>query len=311
MSYEADNAITPPDERENLIALDALGVASESERQQLQSLLSSETQASSEIKLLARELRDSAAMLAFSTERIEPSPETRARLLDSIKVESANNNPPPTLAASSTVSAEALSAQTSNVVSLEGYRAQRSDSYELRRSTVHLTAVAASVALLLFAGLAYYFYQRNTTANAELARWQSEAARLAGSNQQLSTELARSRTDAELIAAPQTRLATLSGTAKAPAASARLVFDPTTRRAVIFLDQLPLAPAGKAYQLWYIADGKPLPGIVFTVDDNNTVTLRDEAPRGSSDASIFAVTLEQSGGSTTPTGDKILVGNSL
>jgi anti-sigma-K factor RskA len=77
---------------------------------------------------------------------------------------------------------------------------------------------------------------------------------------------------------------------------------------MLMADNLPPAPAGKAYQLWFISGNKPVAGTVFTPDARGHAEVRDQAPAEGRDASIFAVTLEPSSGVSAPTGDKYLLG---
>jgi anti-sigma-K factor RskA len=90
-------------------------------------------------------------------------------------------------------------------------------------------------------------------------------------------------------------------------ARARLTFDERTGRAMFMAADLPPAPAGKAYQLWFIAEGKPpMPGSVFQTDASGHAEMHDIVPPEGRHAAIFAVTLEPAGGTSTPTGEMYL-----
>ena len=105
------------------------------------------------------------------------------------------------------------------------------------------------------------------------------------------------------------RLAELSGKTPAPGGHAMLAYDRTTGRAVIMATGLPPCPAGHSYQLWLIADNKPLPGGTFKTDAGGHAQMADRLPPGHS-APTFAVTLEREGGVPAPEGDIFLVGTS-
>jgi anti-sigma-K factor RskA len=121
--------------------------------------------------------------------------------------------------------------------------------------------------------------------------------------------IAREREARDLIAAPEARIMTLSGTEMATRARAKFVYDRTTGRAMLMADDLPPAPAGKAYQLWFIAEGKPpMPGHVFNTDNTGHGELRDQMPEEARGATTFAVTLEPSNGVPAPTGAIYLKG---
>jgi anti-sigma-K factor RskA len=102
------------------------------------------------------------------------------------------------------------------------------------------------------------------------------------------------------------------GTETSPTAKARLVFDNKTGKALLFVENLPDAPKGKTYQVWFISDPtKPTPGHTFETGANGKAELRDQIPANSLNSTIFAVTLEPVGGSAAPTGEKYLLGHSL
>jgi hypothetical protein len=160
-----------------------------------------------------------------------------------------------------------------------------------------LAASLAIAALLLSLALTW---QRNS-------RLQGELALLSNTVHQTKQELARTRADRELLAAPAAHNATLAGTKIAERAHARLTFDASTGHAILLAADLPPAPAGKAYQLWFIAAGRPpIPGGVFTTDASGRAEVRDIVPPEGRRAAIYAVTLEPAGGTNAPTGEMYL-----
>jgi anti-sigma-K factor RskA len=87
-------------------------------------------------------------------------------------------------------------------------------------------------------------------------------------------------------------------------ARARLTFDAQTGRAMLTAADLPPAPPGKAYQLWFIAAGKPpMPGSVFRPDAHGHAEMHENIPPEGRTAAVFAVTLEPAGGTSAPTGE--------
>lgn len=106
---------------------------------------------------------------------------------------------------------------------------------------------------------------------------------------------------AQLLTAPGTRVAQLSGTNEAKSATAKLAYD-LNGRAMLIADGLPRAPAGKQYQLWFIVNNKPLPGKTFAPDDRGHSLSDDEVPEAARSSAVFAITLEPAGGVSAPTG---------
>jgi len=74
---------------------------------------------------------------------------------------------------------------------------------------------------------------------------------------------------------------------------------------------LPPAPEGFAYQLWFIAGGRPpIPGKVFSTDGRGHAELHDIVPpAGRLAAVVYAVTLEPASGVSAPTGEIYLKGS--
>ncbi|MBA2503005.1 MAG: anti-sigma factor [Pyrinomonadaceae bacterium] len=168
---------------------------------------------------------------------------------------------------------------------------------ELQREIARLTSRSAELQTQV---------ARFSTRSSEL---QEEIARLSKRNSDLQTELARRAAEPTRAAPDAARSVTLAGTKAARGARANLVYDPRTGSVTLDAYNLPPAPPGKAYQLWLIAGGKPVSGGVFTIDERGRATLRGQVSAGGRKPSRFAVTLEQAGGATKPTGDKYLTGS--
>lgn len=146
--------------------------------------------------------------------------------------------------------------------------------------------LAASVLLLVSLGLAGW----NVALQGQLADQQ----RLAG---QLQTQLAA------LQAQPRVTIYTISGTRDAPNAYGEVVYLGAQRTAFLTVQNLPAPPAGRAYQVWYIQNGRPIDaGLLATPGDQ--VATRLQADLGQYQA--LAVSLEPSGGSPQPTGPIVL-----
>jgi anti-sigma-K factor RskA len=104
-----------------------------------------------------------------------------------------------------------------------------------------------------------------------------------------------------LLADPATRVVMLAGLAPSPGAHARIVWHPE-RGGVLVANDLPAVPAGRTYELWAIAGGKPVPAGLFGVDEHGRGTLRVSPIGGVAHVDVFAVTLEPAGGVPSPTG---------
>jgi anti-sigma-K factor RskA len=68
--------------------------------------------------------------------------------------------------------------------------------------------------------------------------------------------------------------------------------------AVLVLNDLPTAPAGKTYQAWIVHDETPVSAGTFeSTNDQAVVPIPQAVPEGA----VVAVTIEESGGASSPT----------
>jgi len=80
-------------------------------------------------------------------------------------------------------------------------------------------------------------------------------------------------------------------------------------RGLLHAFRLTPAPTGRAYQLWLIKDGKPVPSRVFNSDpDGHGLVAGFELPRDMRGVTALAITEEPAGGSQQPTTTPFLIG---
>jgi anti-sigma-K factor RskA len=119
----------------------------------------------------------------------------------------------------------------------------------------------------------------------------------------LKTQLLTTSTDAEQLrhsnALLGLRIATLQAQdATYVASRITVAWDPYEHRGVIALQDLPLPPAGKDYQLWVLDPNAPSPvsaGLITAARPFHTDPISTQNPG-------FAISLEPAGGSPSPTG---------
>lgn len=154
--------------------------------------------------------------------------------------------------------------------------------------------LAAAACLILALGLGYgYVRERAALDRISVAL---DSAR--------STVAARDSLVATLLS-PDAATAALAATGQAP--SARLFWSPSQRRVVMAVFHLQPAPAGRTYQLWAIAQGKPVSLGTFNTTADGRVLSTMALPAGLS-FEVTAVTEEPAGGSPQPTQTPFLVG---
>jgi anti-sigma-K factor RskA len=105
------------------------------------------------------------------------------------------------------------------------------------------------------------------------------------------------------------RTVVLTGTDFTPDATGRVVISRDGNRGVVVVDGLPKLDESQQYQLWLLKDGRRDSGGVFSVGSSGYgwVYVRSPDPLASYQAA--GITIEPSGGSAGPTGEKVLSGN--
>ncbi len=78
---------------------------------------------------------------------------------------------------------------------------------------------------------------------------------------------------------------------------------------MLSVENLPLLPPGRSYQLWLLVDGGRDSGGLFEVDESGRGYLVIRAPRPLSQYDQVGITEEPEGGSLTPSGERLLGGS--
>lgn len=269
-------------EYENLLTLQALAALEPSEERRLADHLESCSECRGELS----ELRDAAGLLAHAAPPVEPGPQVRSRILDAVRHERKSGS-----AASTVVPFQPRAEAAGWPVMLRW------------------AAVVAIAALLL--GI-FVLWQRNIRSRREIDRLSRELNQQKVDLERNREALARQQGMLEFLNSPGMKRMELTGTQQAQTARASFVYDHESGRAMIMTKGLPMAPAGMAYELWFIPKGKaPMPGKTFTVDANGQAMMPDHLPAEARENMVIAVTLEPQRGSAAPTGPIYLASSSL
>lgn len=215
--------------------------------------------------------------LALAADAVEPPAELRDRILDIIKT-----------TAQEKADGKREDPPRDNVIPFTA-RPRKSS------GVARILTIAASIACIAALAALWVIWKRERQSQAEIAQI----------NRQLNdaqSQLAHEREIREMFSSPDARIAQLQGLEPAPDATAKFAINQKTGRALLIAHNLPQAPAGKEYQMWYIVDGKPLPGGVFKADQSGNAEERETVPVEGRNAPVFAVTLEPAGGVQSPTG---------
>lgn len=167
--------------------------------------------------------------------------------------------------------------------------------------------IAASVALLIGCGMYIYSLQNRIT------DIENRLADASASKTMLTVEMEAQKESMNKLAAnfsvvsdPGMKAIPLSGMNSLVSKSAMVHWNPSTQELYFNANALPPSPEAKQYQLWAIVDGKPVDAGVITLE-NGVAFQKMKLIAG---AKAFAVTIENMGGSPSPSLDTMcLLGN--
>ena len=171
--------------------------------------------------------------------------------------------------------------------------------------------LAAAVVLAIGLGLyALQLQRRVSTLEARVAEAERQVQTAQGATLQARRAADQAQTAMAVLAAPDMVRIDLSGQPSAPQATARALWS-RNRGMVFTATNLPLAPAGRAYQVWVVTADAPVSAGLLTLDSSGRAAVFFSTPADIAPPVAIAVTLEPAGGVTAPTGDRYLVGRPL
>lgn len=167
-------------------------------------------------------------------------------------------------------------------------------------------AAVAAILLLLGSLLLNYIY------SARYSDYQVRYEALLTSNNTLASEQNVYRTRMEqlehsldIVKDPSMQTVKMPGTKSFPSSLATVYWNKASKEVFLMANNLPQPAAGKQYQLWAIVAGKPMDIGVFDISTDTAAIL--QKMKSVDNADMFAITLENKGGSPVPTMDQMYV----
>lgn len=165
-----------------------------------------------------------------------------------------------------------------------------------------LLNIAAAAAVLLLIGssvLSFFFYNKYKDVNGKYAESQQQIA-------SLNQHLIEVDKDMSIVQSKYSEPVSLKGQEAAPDAGAKIFWMKNTGEVYVDPTNMPIAPAGKQYQLWAFVDGKPVNAGMITSKDGKKYSIQKMKTFGKAQA--FAITLETEGGNPQPKGTIFVMG---
>ena len=281
---------------EELAALAAAGGATGTERAELDALAAADP----EVRALAREYGDAAALMALALD--EPAPP--ARVLDAVRQRVRGRTPVP----GSVPVPERRGGSSpagAPVVPIDSRRGRKPSPTMVAAVVVSLAAAAAFAFLWMKA--------RGETrdaagAIAELASKLDEAQRrerlAAGAMVAAQKKVEQLQGSLDAVATPHLQLVTAKEPKKADAPTIKVLVDPENRRWVVMAFDLPPIPSDKDYQLWFLPaskGAKPVSAGILAPGPGGSQFGTIAIPSDLAKIDGAAISLEPKGGSPQPT----------
>lgn len=164
---------------------------------------------------------------------------------------------------------------------------------------------AASVVFLALSVIAnIVFYGKWKQANEEVIALNTEKTILADGLKTNKVKLDNMQQSMAIMSNPAVSRVLMKGVEKSPESMAMIYWDKQNKSVYIEVKNLPVLPEGKQYQLWAIVDGKPVDAGMLPIADSDSTMLK---MKDFETAQAFAITMENMGGSQSPTLEQMVV----
>jgi hypothetical protein len=167
-------------------------------------------------------------------------------------------------------------------------------------------AAAAAILLLLGSGiLNYIYFSRYSEYKVRYEALLTTHNTLASEENIYRTRLEHMEHSLDIVKDPTMKTVQMPGTKLLPTAMATVYWNQTSKEVFLMPNNLPQPAADKQYQLWAIVDGKPVDMGVFDISKNTEELM--QKMKSIDNAEMFAITLENKGGSPTPNLEQMYV----
>ncbi len=157
----------------------------------------------------------------------------------------------------------------------------------------------ATVAFALLSALLYFTN----------LRLKNDFAAIQANSQTQAVELQHAREMLDLLKSPDAIRVTLMPGKEQPKPQGKTIYNPKAGRLIFMASNLPPAPPEKAYELWLVPkQGAPVPAGTFLPDARGNAMIMESTMPAGMEPKAFAVTIEKSEGSDTPTMPMVMAG---
>ena len=266
-----------------VLELYAAGTLSEDEARDVEAMALKYPEVKAEIEAIQN------ALISYSASfKKNPRPELRHSVLDKIdelEGKSASN----ILSLSGNIPGVQSASQQNNVPKY----------YERPQKFRYLmAAVWVFLALNIIGNVVFYTKLKRT--EEQMTSVMNENNKMKQEYEKIKLDMEKKSTDMKMVMNRSNKVVDMKGMEIAPQSFATVYWNPNTKQVMLDVNNLPMPPSDKQYQLWALKDGKPIDAGIFEMKPGTDGDMH-MMPVTITDADAFAVTLEKKGGSPTPT----------
>jgi len=174
---------------------------------------------------------------------------------------------------------------------------------EMHNYTRLLTALA-SISILFFAGLSIFFYQKQASEAASLAKIKQEFSNLEKQHQIVVSQMQNTHLTNELLKDKGTQKMNLKGVGEMPEAEVIVYYNSNKKRSVLSPISLPKAPKDHHYQIWAEVDKQLVNmGIINQASEKNGIIPIDFVANSEN----FTITLRSNSDQPSVKGETCLI----
>jgi len=254
-----------------ILELYAAGALSGDEAKEVESMASQY----SEVKIELNTIAEAYAKYGSLYKR-NPRPGLRGEIIESIE------------------SSESSPAFKANVIDLSTSKPELVER-RYARLRYFMAAVIAFLVLNVTSNFFVYYKWRNTEKG--MREMANENAKMKQDYETMKTSLDKKTDEMKMLMSRTNKVVDLKGMGMSPKSFATVYWNPNSKHVMLNVESLPMPSDGKQYELWAIKGGKPVDAGVFDMGGDSMHSMSAQI----SEADEFAITLENKGGSKTPT----------
>lgn len=157
--------------------------------------------------------------------------------------------------------------------------------------------MAAAAAFILFIASAALNVYLNNQYKTYQALYTSATTDFAKKEQVMQTQMSDYQRSLGIVRDTNMAVVRMKGVQQSPQSMATVFWDKRSKDVYLMVNNLPQPPAGKQYQLWALVNGQPVDAGMLNWEQATSMAAMKNIPA----AQGFAITLENTGGSPTPT----------